>query len=81
MITVVFFPSISMAQLQTLSKNNGHMLNNNDEYNYKSSVSSFFKKDNIECNNINFNLNGLDVDAIPEPLSSLLQSRGEIEEA
>ena len=37
------------------------------------------KKDEILCNNINFNLNDLDVDSIPEPLSSLLQDQAETE--
>ena len=39
------------------------------------------EKDKIECNNVNMNLNGLDFDAIQEPLSSLLQSQAEGEAA
>lgn len=42
---------------------------------------SDFNKDDIVCNDINLNLNGLDVDTIPEPLSSLLQAQGETEDA
>src|SRR5215217_966198 len=51
-----------------------------DENNkYKSQYSSL-KKDNIKCNNLNFNLNALNVDAIPEPLRSLLASQAQVEE-
>jgi len=38
------------------------------------------EKEKIECNNINLNLNGLDIDAVPEPLRILLQDQGETEE-
>jgi hypothetical protein len=38
------------------------------------------EKNKIESNNINLNLNGLDIEAVPEPLSSLLQSQGETED-
>ena len=31
------------------------------------------EKNRIECNNINLNLNGLDINTVPEPFSSLLQ--------
>src|SRR5262245_47734191 len=64
-----------MTQVNALSGNGGAMLNND---NYKKSAKySSFKKDNIECNNVNLNLNGLDVNAIPESLSSLLQAQAE----
>ena len=43
-------------------------------------ISSDFEKDKIDCNNINLNLNGLDVDEIPEPLRNILQSQAETEE-
>ncbi|HEX5186965.1 MAG TPA: VCBS repeat-containing protein, partial [Nitrososphaeraceae archaeon] len=39
------------------------------------------KKDNIDCNNINLNLNGLNISAIPDTLSNLLQSKTETEGA
>ena len=39
------------------------------------------EKNKIDCNNINLNLNGLDTDAVPEPLSSLLQAQAETEGA
>jgi len=50
-----------------------------DNNKYKSKYSSL-KKDNIKCNNLNFNLNALDVDAIPEPLRSLLASQAQAAE-
>lgn len=37
------------------------------------------KKDNLVCNNINLNFNGLNVPAIREPLTSLLQAQAETE--
>jgi hypothetical protein len=74
-----FFPSISMTQVHAaLSEYDGMMMNYDN--NYKSKYSSF-KKDNIECNNFNLNLNGLNVDAIPESLSNLLQAQAETEDA
>ncbi len=75
-----FFPSISMAQVKDLSENSEKMMNYDDNNNYKSAKYSSFKKDNIDCNNVNLNLNGLDVNAIPEPLSSLLQPQTETTE-
>jgi hypothetical protein len=71
-----FFPSMSMTQVHALSANGGMMLN--DDENNKSKYSSL-KKDNIECNNINLNLNGLNVDAIPESLSTLVQAHAKTE--
>jgi hypothetical protein len=47
---------------------------------YKTTKYSTFKKNNLKCNNINLNLNGLDVNASPEPLSSLLQLQAETTE-
>ena len=35
------------------------------------------EKNRIECNNINLNLNGLDINTVPEPFSSLLQDQAE----
>ena len=40
-----------------------------------------YQKDDIKCNNFNLNANGFNVNAIPEPLSDLLQSRAETDEA
>jgi YVTN family beta-propeller protein len=39
------------------------------------------KKDNLDCNNFILNLNGIDVAAIPESLSSLLNPQSETEDA
>jgi hypothetical protein len=71
-----FYPSISMTKVHALSEYDGMMMNYD---NYKSKYSSF-KKDNIECNNFNLNLNGLNVDAIPESLSSVIQAQAETED-
>ena len=61
-----YVPSISMTKAHALSEYGEMTTNSND--NYKSTKHSSFEKDNIECNNFNLNLNGLDVDAIPESL-------------
>ena len=77
-----FFPTLSMTQVNALSDYGGMMMKNNydNNDNYKSAKYSSFKKDNIECNNVNLNLNGLDVNVNPEPLEGLLQAQAEIAE-
>jgi hypothetical protein len=59
-----------MAKVNTLSD---HCMMMDDNNNYKLKHPSIHKNDNIACDNFNLNLNGLNVDAIPEPLSSLLE--------
>lgn len=73
-----FYPSSFTPEVHALS-DYGKMMMTMDDNKYKSSKYSSLKKDNIECNNLNFNLNALDIDAIPESLRSLLASQAQTE--
>jgi hypothetical protein len=42
---------------------------------------SDFEKDNIECTDLNVNVNGLNFTALPEPLRNLLESQAQTEDS
>jgi hypothetical protein len=55
---------------------------NDDDNNYKSKYqSSYYKNDDINCNNFNLNANGFNVNAIPESLRSLIASQTQPEDS
>jgi hypothetical protein len=42
---------------------------------------SDFEKDDIECTNLNVNVNGLNFTALPEPLRNLLEFQAQTEDS
>ena len=66
--TTAFFPSSSSFITEVRALSDYEMMMGESKSQYLP-----YKKDDIKCNNFNLNANGLNVNAIPKPLSALRQ--------
>ena len=72
--TTAFFPSSSfITEVRALSDYEIMMGESKSQY-------LPYKKDDIKCNNFNLNANGLNVNAIPKPLSALRAAQAQAED-
>ena len=73
--TTAFFPSSSSFITEVRALSDYEMMMGESKSQYLP-----YKKDDIKCNNFNLNANGLNVNAIPKPLSALRPAQAQAED-